>query len=496
MALTSPILALRAAALVPAGLLLPVATVLLMAAVVAAPRAWTSDEVAALLPAAGLSGGATTVDDATRDSFTLPADNISDEHRRAFMVGQSVFNQNWVAAPSSNRDRQGLGPLFNARSCSSCHVKAGRGAPPAAATGEAGEAGEAGEPTGLLLRLSVPGTDAHGGPLPEPRYGGQFHPYAISGIEPDGVVEISVSEEPGRYGDGTAYTLGRPTYRCTHLAYGDLDARTLLSPRVAPQLCGLGLLAAISEDSLRACEVAERQDPDGVRGHANHVWNVRLGRLALGRFGWKAGQPTLEQQSAAAFNGDIGITSSLFGEENTPPSHLLARNRPSGGTDGGPELTALKLARLTQWTHLIGVPRRRDGDDPAVVRGEAAFARMRCDACHLPSVTTGVSSDFPELSQQTIHAYTDLLLHDLGDDLADGRPEYAAGPRDWRTPPLWGIGLISTVNGHHRLLHDGRARDLAEAILWHGGEAQASRARFRAADAGTRTDLIAFLASL
>jgi CxxC motif-containing protein (DUF1111 family) len=433
------------------------------------------------------SGGATTVATSTRDAFTLPAANISDAHRRDFMIGQSVFNQNWVAAPSSNRDRQGLGPLFNAPSCSTCHTKAGRGAPPGPDDPEA---------AGLLLRLSVPGTDEHGGPRGEPTYGGQFHPFAISGVESDGAFTIDYREEPGRFADGVPFSLRRPSYRFTRLSYGALQGDALVSPRVAPQLCGLGLLEMVAEDEIKAIASAQGGDVDGVRGHVNTVWDVRRGAMVLGRFGWKAGQPTLEQQDAGAFSGDIGITSSLFPAENTPLNHALAVARPSGGEAGRPELSELRLQRLSAWSHLIAVPDRRGADDAVVRHGEDAFLRLRCSSCHLPSMTTGACPEFPELARQTIHPYSDLLLHDLGDGLADGRPDYAAGARDWRTPPLWGIGLIETVNGHHLLLHDGRARDANEAILWHGGEAAASRARYLAADAPTRAALLAFLASL
>jgi CxxC motif-containing protein (DUF1111 family) len=432
------------------------------------------------------SGGLTTVGTVSRDSFTLPAADITDTHRRDFMIGQAVFNENWVTAPSNNRDHQGLGPLFNARSCSSCHGKAGRARPP-----------DAEDPTrvGLLFRLSIPGEDAHGAPVPEPTYGGQFHPLALSRLPPDGTMAISYTEEAGTFGDGAAFSLRRPEYRFATLNYGAMAAEVQVSPRIGPALVGLGLLEAVPEADIRA-RAARPADADGVHGHCNAVWDVRAGRVALGRFGWKANQPTLEQQCAGALNGDIGIISELFPHENTTPAHVAALARPSGGENGAPEISALKLQRLIQWAHLLGVPRRRNVDDPQVRRGAQVFANCRCDACHAPVMTTGDGGEFPELAHQVIHPYTDLLLHDLGEGLADHRADYAAGPREWRTPPLWGIGLTETVNGHHQFLHDGRARDVGEAILWHGGEGLAARERFRTASAADRAALLAFLGSL
>jgi CxxC motif-containing protein (DUF1111 family) len=433
------------------------------------------------------SGGDTTTSLVTREAFTQPTANITDADRRAFMIGQSVFNQNWVAAPSNNRDHQGLGPLFNAQSCSSCHVKAGRGLPPNA---------DHPERLGLLFRLSVPGVNGHGGPLPEPCYGQQLHPFAIMGIPPDGAVEIQYLEKHLDLPGGGSLALRAPTYRFRDLAYGQLCPGTLVSPRVALPLFGLGLLEDIPVSALMAHAQRSVGDPDGIHGHLNRVWDIRRQAMAIGRFGWKANQPTIEQQVASAFQGDIGITSSLYPEENTPASHRLASGRPSGGEAGAPELSELKLQRLTTWTHLLAVPARRDVDDPSVQRGQQLFQVFRCDACHVPTWTTGPDDAFPELAHQTIHPYSDLLLHDLGSALADGRPDFGAGPREWRTPPLWGIGLTATVSAQQSYLHDGRARSLLEAVAWHGGEAASSRDRLLQASQEDRQALLRFLASL
>jgi CxxC motif-containing protein (DUF1111 family) len=343
------------------------------------------------------------------------------------------------------------------------------------------------------VRLSIPGQDAHGGPLDEPAYGGQFNHDAILGVSAEGRAEVSYEEVPGAYADGTAYSLRRPAYRFADLAFGPLDPRVLISPRTAPFMIGLGLLEAVGEEDILALADEVDADGDGISGRPNRVWDPKAQRTRLGRFGWKANQAGLEQQSAGAFLGDLGITSPLAPAENCPPAQTACAAAPSGGA---PELDQEKLDEVTYYGHLLAVPARRDFEDPDVLRGKALLRDAGCAACHAPLLTTGTLDGFPELSGQTIRPFTDLLLHDLGEDLADGRPDFLADGREWRTPPLWGIGLVGVVNEHTLLLHDGRARGLAEAILWHGGEAERAREAFRAMPAGDRAALIRFLESL
>lgn len=431
-----------------------------------------------------LSGGATTVFTATRDAFGQPARNLPLAERTAFFVGNALFNRTWVAAPSSTVGSDGLGPVFNAPSCSSCHLRDGRGRPPL----------EPSEPfVGLLVRLSIPGTAADGGPLPEPRYGDQLSHRAIPGVPPEGQPAVTYGERDGTYGDGEPFALLVPVYSFSALAFGPLDPAVQISPRVAPAIIGLGLLAAIDDAEVLARADPDDVDGDGISGRPNWVWDRRRHTTVLGRFGWKANQPNLEQQNAAAFLGDIGLTSPLFAEENCTPVQLACAAAPSGGT---PELDQEKLDVVTFYTRYLAVPARRDVADPAVREGEALFSAIGCAACHTPAAVTGAVPDAPALAGQRVHPYTDLLLHDMGEDLADGRPDFDADGREWRTPPLWGIGLVTVVNRHTRFLHDGRARDLAEAILWHGGEATAARERFRLLPAGDRAALVRFLESL
>lgn len=434
-----------------------------------------------------LSGGGTTIFDASPNAYTFPARNLTSEARSQFSLGDHFFNRNWITAPASVEGNDGLGPTFNATGCSSCHVKDGRGAPPS-------------DPTkifvGLLIRLSVPGDDGHGGPKGEPSYGGQFNHLAILSVQPEGDSHVSYTEVPGVYADGEAYSLRAPTYTFTNLAFGPFAQETMFSPRVAPATYGLGLLQAISEMDIEALADENDANGDGISGRPNRVWNDRQQRATIGRFGWKANQPTIEQQTAHAFIGDIGITSSLVTTENCPSVQTGCASAVSGGTPGAPELSDLKLKAVVDYGMTLAVPARRNLQDANTRRGESLFKTANCTGCHTAKFVTTELADYPSLSNQTIRPYTDLLLHDLGDGLADNRPDFLASGTEWRTAPLWGVGLVPTVNKHDNLLHDGRARGFAEAILWHGGEGQAAKEAFRVMPKADRDALLAFLSSL
>jgi CxxC motif-containing protein (DUF1111 family) len=435
-------------------------------------------------PGEELSGGDTTVFDRGRNAFALSARNLKGERRDKFFVGNALFNRNWVTAPSSTTGLDGLGPTFNASSCSACHFKDGRGAPPASP----------GEPfLGLLLRLSIPGQDAHGGPVGDPVYGGQLNHRAILGVPAEATSAVIYEEVPGTFADGTPYSLRRPTYQIADLAFGPLAPDLMVSPRTAPFMIGLGLLEAVDEATILALADEDDADGDGISGRANQVWDPKSQRTRTGRFGWKANQPGLEQQNAGAFLGDIGITSPLFPDESCPPAQTACAAAPNGGA---PELDQEKLDEVTYYSRLLAVPARRDFEDPEVLRGKALFREAGCAGCHVPVLATAALDGFPELDAQTIRPFTDLLLHDMGEDLADGRPDFLASGREWRTPPLWGIGLVGVVNDHTLFLHDGRARGFAEAILWHGGEGERAREAFRTLGAAERAALIRFLESL
>lgn len=439
-------------------------------------------EIGVAEPGEELSGGQATVFDTTPNAFSQPIPGLEREQELLFFVGNSFFNQNWVAAPASTTARDGLGPRFNARSCAGCHFKDGRGRPPA----HDGEAS-----TGFLLRLSLPGSDDHGGPLPEPSYGGQLQDAAIPGIVPEGGVVVTYEEVPFTFPDGTTVSLRRPTYTIANPAQGQPATGLLVSPRVAGQMIGMGLLEAVPDSAILALADPDDRDGDGISGRPNTVWDVGAGGPALGRFGWKANEPTVAQQTAGAFHGDMGITTPIFTEQNCdglPDCAALP-------TGGAPEIAADDFAKVVLYASSLAVPARRDWDDPEVLRGKGLFHDIGCAACHTPMLTTGEHPAIPALSHQTIRPYTDLLLHDMGEGLADGRPDYQATGQEWRTPPLWGLGLIATVNGHTNLLHDGRARTFVEAILWHGGEAGASRDAFAGLSVEERAAVVRFLES-
>jgi len=426
-------------------------------------------------------GGDTTRVVTGRNAFSFPAPTLTDDQRRRFEIGDSFFTQNWVTAPASTDARDGLGPIFNAQACASCHLRDGRGVPASTGDGQ----------LGLLIRLSIPGESANGGPNPHPDYGDQLQDRSILGVPAEAELVISYTERGGTYEDGTTYSLRVPTYDLAG-APALPAADVMMSPRLAPQVIGMGLLEAIPEDDLVAAADPDDVDGDGISGRPNWVWNPVTGRTELGRFGWKANAPTVEVQSAGAFNGDIGITSPPFPDQPCTASQPECSEAPDGGE---PEVTDDRLASVTFYTRTLAVPAMRNHQAPEVERGRGEFDNLGCASCHTPSHTTGFDP-VAALSEQRIYPYTDLLLHDLGPDLADGRPDFEADGSEWRTPPLWGLGLIDDVNGERFLLHDGRARTIEEAILWHGGEAEAASEAFRTASAAVRADLVAFLESL
>lgn len=442
-------------------------------------------------------GGKTTVFSNGRNAFSLPAANLNDAERTRFVVGNSFFKRNWVQAPASTTARDGLGPHFLARSCGGCHVQDGRAQPPDFHNPLAPQPF-----AGLLLRLSVPGTDAHGGPKHEPVYGDQFNTMGVHGVQGEGEVHLRYERIEGQYADGSPYTLEKPRYHLRNLAYGPMAPDVMVSPRIAPQVIGLGLLEAIPETEILANAQAQAASTGPIKGQPNYVWDAYAERMVLGRFGWKANVGSLAHQTAGAFLGDIGITSSRFPQQTCTPAQKDCLAAPNGNAKGqqGVEIEDYALDDVIYYQSTLAPAARRNAQDEGVLRGEALFHAAQCAQCHRPSYRTSTALfprlSSPALSGQDITPYTDLLLHDMGEALADGRPDFAANGRQWRTPPLWGIGLLPAVNDHQRLLHDGRARGVAEAILWHGGEAEAAREQFRHLPAPDRAALVQFVESL
>ena len=354
----------------------------------------------------------------------------------------------------------------------------------------------------VLVRISIPGEDEHGGPNPHPNYGDQIQNQGLMGqdrdatylgerVLPEANVYLDWQEAPATFADGEKVMLRKPRLRVEKLNFGPLGPEVMYSLRIALPTFGLGLLEAVSEADILA--IAERQKSQGVNGRPNYVWDAIGKRTALGRFGWKSNQPSIKQQIAAAALGDLGVTSPIFDKENCPPVQVDCAYQPPGNQ---PELVEVNWDELEFWTQALAVPARRNVGDADFRSGERLFAEAKCAVCHVPEMKAGVLPGLPQIEGQVFRPYTDLLLHDMGEELADGRPDFKAGPRDWRTPPLWGLGLSHTVSGSTAMLHDGRARNPTEAILWHGGEAQTAREAFRSMPKADREALLKFLSSI
>ncbi|MDD1782839.1 thiol oxidoreductase [Enterovibrio sp. ZSDZ35] len=443
------------------------------------------------LPASPKSGGDTTTSQQGTNAFSQAASNLPLSEQIDFSVGNSFFRNPWVSAPASTDARDGLGPLFNTNGCQNCHIKDGRGHLPSEGDTNA---------VSILVRLSVPAVTKaqkawvikHGN-VPEPTYGGQLQDVALSGSKEEGQINITFETHTETFKDGFVVELRKPVLTLEGLNYGELHPDTQMSLRVAPPMIGLGLLEAIPEETLMRFAQEQDQQGQGISGRANKVWDVESSSVRLGRFGWKAGQPSLMQQNAAAFNGDLGLTTSLFPSENCSPAQPLCDALPNGGS---PEVSDKILNFVEFYTQHLAVPKRRNMNDPLVVKGEMLFMDIGCQSCHQREIRTGVVENRTAISNQLISPYTDLLLHDMGSGLADHRGEFIATGTEWRTAPLWGLGYTEEVNGHTELLHDGRARNVMEAVLWHGGEAESIKQKVLGFDENQRNALIAFLLSL
>ncbi len=456
-------------------------------------------------PAEALPGGAGTVAIKPFPSFVLPAANLPQEQRPDFHAGKALAHQPWIKAPTATRSRDGLGPVYNARTCLACHINGGRGVLPADSETPIFAA---------LLKLSIPGEDSIRGAVPEPTYGDQLQGqsvalshqlrHTVADIDPatnpeappEAHAYIDWHNKTFTYPDGQQRELRYPQVRLERLGYGAMHPKLLTSLRASPAIHGLGLLESIAQADIDAHADPDDKDGDGISGRVNQVWDYDQQRTAPGRFGWKANRASLRITAAAAFNGDTGITTPLFPEQPCTERQPRCLRTPTGNDEGGVELPDYMLNMVVDFLRNLGVPKRR-GDIENLAEGRTLFYKAGCQSCHQPSYTTQTrSGTLAHLGKQKIWPYTDLLLHDMGQELADNRPDYAATGKEWRTPPLWGVGISEQVNGVPFLLHDGRARGVEEAILWHGGEAQTARQHFIELAAPQRQALIDFVNSL
>ncbi len=426
------------------------------------------------LPQLAWSGGGTTLpyqySREPRERFKQMAANMAPESAQPFMLGRRLHHTDFGNGAHSDQpnpvfeEQAGkLGPKFVARSCIACHVNNGRALPPAL-----------GAP--MYQTVVKIGADTKGSP--HPKLGTALQPRASSD-KPEATMTIAdYTTTRGTFVDGTTYSLQKPVYTFA----GPTPEH--FSVRLTPPLVGLGLLEAVSEGTIVALADPDDGDKDGISGRVQTLIDPETGQLRLGRFGYKAGQARLRHQIARALNSDMGVTTAIFSKLDGET--VAAR----------PELAAVDLARMTRYLSTLGVNARRDLADAEALRGERLFTTAHCAKCHTPKLTTGPYHPLAELRNQTIRPYTDLLLHDMGPDLADNLNEHAASGSEWRTPPLWSLGLTRGVSGGEAYLHDGRARSLEEAILWHGGEARAAGEAFRTMPAADRRAIIRFLKSL
>ncbi len=423
-----------------------------------------------------LSGGMATTFDNGKDAFGQGADGLSARQQEIFGKGDNLFSQTFVSGHAYIYG--GLGPIYVNTSCGNCHHNEAKGTPTVG-----------GSNSSLLVRLSILGEDGFGGPLGIPGFGTQLQNRAVTNVQPEGGVSINYKDSVVNYPDGSTITLHIPSYAITN-PYMSLPANYMFSARMAPMTFGLGLLENIPEATILQRADPNDADGDGISGRANYVYDPYSKKTSIGRFGWKANVPNLLVQVASAAQQDMGVTNYVFPQESS-----YGQTQYSAAANDDKMVDSL-LNYLVFYTQTLAVPARRGFDDSAALQGATIFTQIKCTSCHIETVQTGTNVTIAPLNNQRIHPYTDLLLHDMGSALSDNRPDYLASGNEWRTAPLWGIGLLGIVNGSTYYLHDGRARSAEEAILWHGGEAANAKSNFMNLSAQDRNKLLKFIASL
>ncbi len=464
-------------------------------------------------------GGDTGITVTSSESYSKPSSNLTASRKGNFFIGNAFFKQPWVMAPASTDSRDGLGGLFNVAACQSCHIKDGRGHAPLSSDDDADS---------LLIRLAMPATtdeqqqqlqDSLIEKVAHPMYGGQLQDRGIQGVPAEARVTVQWTDKPITFADGYVETLRAPTFRLTNPGYGAFDDELMVSPRIALPMIGLGLLEQIPDEDIKKQAISNAdknsvdKDNTSISGKFNWVMDPQTGKTALGRFGWKAGQTKLVTQNQSAFNEDMGLTSNIRPNESCTPLQTACLKATTGADEQGngkPQVEVSdEIVKFVEfYTRNLAVPNRRDADSALVLAGKKRFYDMGCQSCHTPRYQLPkTADDHLEQHGQVIYPYTDLLLHDMGDDLADrtitgklpskdAQVEFLANSYEWRTPALWGIGLAQTVDSQATFLHDGRARTLMEAVLWHGGEAAKQQQKVLKLDKQGRAELNAFMKSL
>ncbi|MGI9641734.1 MAG: di-heme oxidoredictase family protein [Acidimicrobiia bacterium] len=425
----------------------------------------------------GAPGGDGTVSNYGPGAFSQAAANLSQDEIARFRIGDRFFTQPWSSAPGEAPESDGLGPTYLATSCAACHPADGRSSAPASADGE-------GSP---ILRF----VDATGAGSDLDDYHHQLQTDAVDGVPPEGVLTITWEEVEVTYPDGSPISLRRPVIGAEG-AFGELGGALASGVRVGPSLIGLGLLEAIPQGDVMDGADPSDDDGDGISGRVPMVLPLSGGDEVLGRFGLKGNVASVADQTAIAYLLDMGITSPLLPDENCPVVQVDCANAPAGGS---PEISEQRFADVVFYTQSLAVPGRPFAADESIVAGQRIFEDIGCAGCHVPKWVTG-DHEVSAFVGQTIYPYTDLLLHDMGEGLSDGRADGSASATEWQTPALWGLGLTRTVNADAGFLHDGRARNVEEAVLWHGGEAGAATRAFTELSESDRELVLNFLKSL
>ena len=440
-----------------------------------------------------LPGGETSNQVENKNSFSLSSRNLEEHMRINFLVGNALFERMWEdSSISKNIAKDGLGPFFSARSCESCHINDGRGHIPLT---------NKEDKISVVIQISqnIAQSNDYIKNIEDDIYGGQISEFAVKDVlkEADIIIDYKYSLE--MYEDGRVVELRRPIIKIDNLNYGDFNESTIFSARIAQPMIGLGLIEHISDQSLLMNEDINDTNNDGVSGKANKVWDIENEKLAIGRFGWKAAQPSVYQQTADAFYHDMGLSNKLYSNPfNCTSKQVECAKAISGNSEEYDDLEVSndQLDLVTFYSSQLGVPARRSINAENVKKGKEIFFALNCNSCHVESFTTGDTGSHANLNNQIIYPYSDFLLHDMGESLSDGVSEFFAQGSEWRTPPLWGIGLTSIVSDEYGYLHDGRARTIEEAILWHGGEANEIIQNYKKLKKNEVNQLLSFINSL
>lgn len=411
-------------------------------------------------------GGELTTFDNPKIALQVPSPNIASSERfDRHLEGQRIFH---TPLDQIYPDKEKvIGPRFNASTCGECHFNNGKGAIRFLPGGFGST---------MLLKVSLKGLNPDGTTRDIPGTPEQIQDHQVSGRSPYKIYH-RYTYIKGRYPDGKEYELRKP--RVTFKIPGVKRKQVVSSLRMSPSIIGMGLLEAVPLETLLKMADPADLDRDGISGKINLVFDIASGTKKAGRFGFKASHPSVLQQSAAALFHDMGVTNSLFNNTNDEP-----------------EMSDEDLAKVLFFQQVSAIHTARNQDLPEVQAGKEIFQRINCSACHVMTLKTG-PSEIPEIALQEFHPFTDLLLHDMGPGLADKRAEFFAQGSEWRTTPLWGLGITKQLARHKTgFLHDGRARSIEEAILWHDGEAKRSKKAFMKLKFEDRKNLVEFLKSL